>query len=133
MASFPTLYKKRTVNATDKVNRSNLPFHHLTSAQGPTGNMDKLGAAPHATTKLAVTSLLHRFREVLVKYVEDEKLSGKAPLPRYVFLAGFGCLWFYCGFICAYGVYFLYWITCWDPAVVCFCKDDVHRRFDLYI
>ncbi|XP_047499034.1 protein MON2 homolog isoform X3 [Penaeus chinensis] len=53
------------------------------SAQGSTGNMDKLGAAPHATTKLAVTSLLHRFREVLVKYVEDEKLSGKAPLPRH--------------------------------------------------
>lgn len=34
------------------------------------------------TTKLAVTSLLHRFREVLVKYVDDEKLSGKCPLPR---------------------------------------------------
>lgn len=36
------------------------------------------------TTKLAVTSLLHRFREVLVKYVDDEKLSGKCPLPRLV-------------------------------------------------
>ncbi|KAG7177207.1 MON2-like, partial [Homarus americanus] len=36
------------------------------------------------TTKLAVTSLLHRFREVLVKYVDDEKLSGKCPLPRCV-------------------------------------------------
>ncbi|CAG9855474.1 unnamed protein product [Phyllotreta striolata] len=32
---------------------------------------------------LAVTSLLHRFQEVLKKYIEDEKLSGKCPLPRY--------------------------------------------------
>ncbi|KAK4313902.1 hypothetical protein Pmani_014784 [Petrolisthes manimaculis] len=38
---------------------------------------------PQVTTKLAVTSLLHRFREVLVKYVEDERLSGKCPLPRH--------------------------------------------------
>ncbi|XP_066259075.1 protein MON2 homolog [Euwallacea similis] len=33
--------------------------------------------------QLAVTSLLHRFEEVLKKYIEDEKLSGKCPLPRY--------------------------------------------------
>lgn len=32
--------------------------------------------------KLAVTALLHRFQEVLKKYIEDEKLSGKCPLPR---------------------------------------------------
>ncbi|KAJ8933043.1 hypothetical protein NQ314_014283 [Rhamnusium bicolor] len=32
---------------------------------------------------LAVTSLLYRFQEVLKKYIEDEKLSGKCPLPRY--------------------------------------------------
>lgn len=32
--------------------------------------------------KLAVTALLHRFQEVLRKYVEDEKQSGKCPLPR---------------------------------------------------
>ncbi|XP_056646961.1 protein MON2 homolog isoform X2 [Diorhabda sublineata] len=37
------------------------------------------GVAGH----LAVTSLLHRFQEVLKKYIEDEKLSGKCPLPRY--------------------------------------------------
>lgn len=70
-------------------------FYSCTTGQGSTGNMDKLGAAPHATTKLAVTSLLHRFREVLVKYVEDEKLSGKAPLPRCVYFSGsFGLVWF---------------------------------------
>ncbi|KAF2885713.1 hypothetical protein ILUMI_20486 [Ignelater luminosus] len=33
--------------------------------------------------KLAVTALLHRFQEVLKKYIDDEKLSGKCPLPRY--------------------------------------------------
>lgn len=33
--------------------------------------------------RLAVTSLLQRFNEVVVKYVEDEKLSGKCPLPRH--------------------------------------------------
>jgi hypothetical protein len=34
-------------------------------------------------TKLAVTALLQRCQEVLQKYVEDERLSGKCPLPRY--------------------------------------------------
>lgn len=34
--------------------------------------------------QLAVTSLLQRFQEVLAKYIEDEKLSGKCPLPRLV-------------------------------------------------
>lgn len=33
--------------------------------------------------KLAVTSILQRFHEVVVKYVDDEKLSGKCPLPRH--------------------------------------------------
>ncbi|GFU23215.1 protein MON2 homolog [Nephila pilipes] len=32
---------------------------------------------------LAVTSLLHRFKEVIHKYAEDERLSGKCPLPRH--------------------------------------------------
>lgn len=33
--------------------------------------------------RLAVTALLHRFQDVLRKYIEDEKQSGKCPLPRY--------------------------------------------------
>ena len=33
--------------------------------------------------KLVVTSLLQRFHDVLIKYIEDEKLSGKCPLPRH--------------------------------------------------
>ncbi|XP_071818357.1 protein MON2 homolog isoform X3 [Apostichopus japonicus] len=35
-----------------------------------------------ALTKMALTSLLGRCQEVLKKYVEDERLSGKCPLPR---------------------------------------------------
>ncbi|XP_069945836.1 protein MON2 homolog isoform X3 [Cherax quadricarinatus] len=52
------------------------------TAQESTLNVAKCEST-QVTTKLAVTSLLHRFREVLVKYVEDEKLSGKCPLPRH--------------------------------------------------
>ncbi|KAI1287234.1 Protein MON2 -like protein [Halotydeus destructor] len=33
--------------------------------------------------KLAVTSLLQRFRDVVIKYLEDERLSGKCPLARH--------------------------------------------------
>lgn len=33
--------------------------------------------------RLAVTSLLQRFHAVIVKFVDDEKLSGKCPLARH--------------------------------------------------
>lgn len=33
--------------------------------------------------KLAVASLLSRFNDVIVKFIEDEKLSGKCPLARH--------------------------------------------------
>ena len=33
--------------------------------------------------KLAVASLLSRFHEVIVKFIEDEKLNGKCPLARH--------------------------------------------------
>lgn len=32
--------------------------------------------------RLAVTALLHRFQEVLRRYIENERRSGKCPLPR---------------------------------------------------
>jgi hypothetical protein len=35
-----------------------------------------------AVTRVAVLSLLQRCQEVVRKYVEDERLSGKCPLPR---------------------------------------------------
>lgn len=33
--------------------------------------------------RLAITALLHRFQEVLKTFNEDERQSGKCPLPRY--------------------------------------------------
>lgn len=33
---------------------------------------------------MAVTSLLSRCQQVLTKFVEDERLSGRCPLPRYI-------------------------------------------------
>jgi hypothetical protein len=35
-----------------------------------------------AVSRVAVLSLLQRCQEVVRKYVEDERLSGKCPLPR---------------------------------------------------
>lgn len=32
--------------------------------------------------RLAVTALLHRFQEVLRRYIESERRNGKCPLPR---------------------------------------------------
>jgi len=41
-----------------------------------------------AITQIAILSLLDRCKSVLVKFVADERLSGKCPLPR--FSASFG-------------------------------------------
>ncbi|KAF2346874.1 Mon2 C-terminal [Trinorchestia longiramus] len=35
------------------------------------------------TSKLAVTSLLHRFKDVLCRFVDDTAISGGCPLPRH--------------------------------------------------
>ena len=35
-----------------------------------------------ALNRLAVSALLQRCQDVLSKYMEDERLSGKCPLPR---------------------------------------------------
>lgn len=32
--------------------------------------------------RLAVTSLLHRFQSVLQRFIRDDSLAGKCPLPR---------------------------------------------------
>lgn len=42
-----------------------------------------LDGSAGVTGKLAVAALLHRFKEVIAKYVEDERLGGKCPLPRH--------------------------------------------------
>ncbi|XP_014237162.1 protein MON2 homolog isoform X1 [Trichogramma pretiosum] len=52
----------------------NINSEAITSAQRDEGGV---------AGRLAVTALLHRFQEVLKRYVEDERRSGKCPLPRY--------------------------------------------------
>ena len=37
----------------------------------------------NVTNKLAVMSLLHRFEDVLTKFIQDEKLSSPVPLPSH--------------------------------------------------
>lgn len=39
-------------------------------------------------SRMALSVLLKRSQDVLHRYIEDERLSGKCPLPRYV-----RCLW----------------------------------------
>uniref|UniRef100_A0A0N7ZAU2 Protein MON2 homolog n=1 Tax=Scylla olivacea TaxID=85551 RepID=A0A0N7ZAU2_SCYOL len=71
------------LDSTDKgSSRKSLETSNGFTAQDSTSSLAQSDST-QVTTKLAVTSLLHRFREVLVKYVEDEKLSGKCPLPRH--------------------------------------------------
>lgn len=71
-----------TLTKSEDIHNGNSDGANTTkSLQGTTASL--LPQTTQVTTKLAVTSLLHRFRDVLVKYVEDEKISGKCPLPRH--------------------------------------------------
>lgn len=45
--------------------------------------VDSLNEEGGVAGRLAVTALLHRFQEVLKKFNDDERQSGKCPLPRY--------------------------------------------------
>ncbi|XP_071551599.1 protein MON2 homolog isoform X2 [Panulirus ornatus] len=75
---FDTSFDNSGKSGTSRSSETNNGY----TSQEPTESLGK-SASTQVTTKLAVTSLLHRFREVLVKYVDDEKLSGKCPLPRH--------------------------------------------------
>lgn len=46
-------------------------------------SVDSLNEEGGVAGRLAVTALLHRFQEVLKKFNDDERQSGKCPLPRY--------------------------------------------------
>uniref|UniRef100_A0A1S4H3D2 Protein MON2 homolog n=1 Tax=Anopheles gambiae TaxID=7165 RepID=A0A1S4H3D2_ANOGA len=58
---------------------TNLANNNATLCDGQGGKTTEGGIAG----QLAITALLHRFEEVLRKFNEDERLSGKFPLPRY--------------------------------------------------
>ena len=57
-----------------------LQFSFITPGAESEGGASSKGGG--AITRLAVSSLLTRCKDVLEKYVEDERLSGKCPLPR---------------------------------------------------
>lgn len=46
-------------------------------------NNEAVAADGGVAGRLAVTALLHRFQEVLKKFNDDERQSGKCPLPKY--------------------------------------------------
>jgi len=54
-----------------------LQFSFVTRSTGASNENDG------TITQLAVLSLLDRCKSVLVKFVADERLSGKCPLPRF--------------------------------------------------
>ena len=44
--------------------------------------MPFLSWSPDPTSQLALNALLERCKEVLTKFVHEERLSGQCPLPR---------------------------------------------------
>lgn len=57
------------------------PGHHGLDPSGLSTGTPTLEVG--LVNRLAVTSLLQRFNDVVVKYVQDERLSGKCPLARH--------------------------------------------------
>lgn len=60
-----------------------LQFSLLDDGNGSSRGMDSVNEEGGVAGRLAVTALLHRFQEVLKKFNDDERQSGKCPLPRY--------------------------------------------------
>lgn len=68
------------LTAANSVNNNTLEKDATgTTTNGGAGVTNEGGIAG----RLAITALLHRFEEVLRKFNDDERLSGKFPLPRY--------------------------------------------------
>lgn len=66
--------------------QTNAPNNRANSSNNNNGILSAAGAFSlevGLVNRLAVTSLLQRFNEVIVKFVQDEKLSGKCPLARH--------------------------------------------------
>lgn len=65
-------------------------------------------------SRMALSVLLKRSQDVLHRYIEDERLSGKCPLPRYVFPLGnkgyyqYRLSWLHSEYVCCVLEVFMY-------------------------
>lgn len=75
---FETLLQFSLLNETSS-NIDNVSNKNLVNNNVPNDNFVEGGTAG----RLAITALLQRFEEVLKKFNEDERQSGKNPLPKY--------------------------------------------------
>lgn len=55
----------------------------INSLNNNNANAETVAGEGGVAGRLAVTALLHRFQEVLKKFNDDERQSGKCPLPKY--------------------------------------------------
>lgn len=88
---FETLLQFSLLDDNCNNNRSSTGSSNLASASAVNALNANIANAVGAGTnggkdfagRLAVTALLHRFQEVLKRFNDDERQSGKCPLPRY--------------------------------------------------
>lgn len=81
---FETLLQFSLLDDTCNNNRNSLTAASATVAGiNASLNSTVLGGGKDFAGRLAVTALLHRFQEVLKRFNDDERQSGKCPLPRY--------------------------------------------------
>ncbi|XP_016968511.1 protein MON2 homolog [Drosophila biarmipes] len=73
---FETLLQFSLLEDHANTNNNRLNANLLTAGAAGAGGKDFAG-------RLAVTALLHRFQEVLKRFNDDERQSGKCPLPRF--------------------------------------------------
>ncbi|EDW76180.1 uncharacterized protein Dwil_GK14801 [Drosophila willistoni] len=75
LLQFSLLEDQTNTTNNNRLNANLLPATTTTGGTGA-GGKDFAG-------RLAVTALLHRFQEVLKRFNDDERQSGKCPLPRF--------------------------------------------------
>ncbi|XP_017107261.2 protein MON2 homolog [Drosophila bipectinata] len=75
LLQFSLLEDQASASNNNRLNANILPVVGAAGAAG-LGGKDFAG-------RLAVTALLHRFQEVLKRFNDDERQSGKCPLPRF--------------------------------------------------
>ena len=78
---FETLLQYSLLDQSEPLANGNGGFDTPTKIL--TNGVETNGKDAKMTNKLAVTSLLHRFQEVLCNYISDEKLHSPVPLPAH--------------------------------------------------